>query len=103
MDNTQTIVGLLDTVERMEGQIKTLEAGLTIDPEGDAHYLWKERFAAMREELRSDISTAFDALAAEQQAPGAGDLSSNPFAAIEQVKALLKEAGFTGSLTLTIE
>ena len=31
------------------------------------------------------------------------DLSSNPFAALEQVKAALKAAGFKGTLTLTIE
>ena len=117
MDNTQTIVGLLDTVERMEGQIKdlegcsrrtsswglrikSLEAGIIMDPEGEAE--WKERFAQMEEDLRGDISDAFDALAAEQQ-PQTLDLSSNPFAALDQVKAALKAAGFKGTLTLTIE
>ena len=54
----------------------------------------------MREELRSDISNAFDALAAEQQSD---DVSSNPLAALEQVKAALRAAGFKGTLTLTIE
>ena len=55
----------------------------------------------MREELRSDIANAFDALAAEAQA--ASNPASNPLAALEQVKAALKAAGFTGTLTLTIE
>ena len=57
--------------------------------------------AEMREELRVDISNAFDALAAEAQS--ASNPASNPFAALEQVKAALKAAGFTGTLTLTIE
>jgi hypothetical protein len=56
---------------------------------------------AMGEELRSDISNAFDALAAEAQS--ASNPASNPLAALEQVKAALKAAGFTGTLTLTIE
>ena len=91
MDNTPTIVGLLDTVGYMESRIKTLE-DMNVKTLKD-----------MKEELRSDISDAFDALAAEQPWELGENLSSNPFAAIEQVKALLKEAGFTGTLTLTIE
>ncbi len=79
-------------------RIKSLEAGIIMDPEGEAQ--WKERFAQMKEELRSDISNAFDALAAEQPS---GDVSSNPLAALEHVKAALKAAGFKGTLTLTIE
>jgi hypothetical protein len=95
-DNTPTIVGLLDAVERMESQIKTLQDRM--DGQGRRG---KTVVDALKEELRSDISDAFDALAAEQQA--STDLSSNPFAALEQVKAMLKAAGFKGTLTLTIE
>ena len=80
----------------IEDRIKKLEAGIITFPEGEV----EERFAQMKEDLRSDISNAFDALAAEQPS---GDLSSNPFAALEQVKAALKAAGFKGTLTLTIE
>jgi hypothetical protein len=95
-DNTKTVLGLLDTVERMEDQINTLEK---VTRKALEEVLWV-RFAELKEELRGDISNAFDALAAEQPS---GDLSSNPFAALEQVKAALKAAGFKGTLTLTIE
>lgn len=100
-DNTKAILDLLDTVERMEGQIKTLQERM--DGQGERGKLAVD---ALKEELRGDISDAFhelDVLAAEQQTPVSGDLPSNPFAALEQVKAMLKAAGFKGTLTLTIE
>jgi hypothetical protein len=55
----------------------------------------------LSDRVRADVSYAFDALAAEAQA--ASNPASNPLAALEQVKAALKAAGFTGTLTLTIE
>ncbi len=97
LDNTPTIVGLLDAVDRMEGQIKTLQDRM--DGQGRRG---KTVVDALKEELRSDISDAFDALAAEQQ-PQTLDSSSNPFAVLDQVKATLKAAGFVGTLHLTIE
>ena len=100
--NTKTILDLLDSVERMEAQIKTLErSDLAVRAASRAHI--NDEVDALKEELRGDIANAFDALAAEQQTPVSGDLSSNPFAALEQVKAALKAAGFKGTLTLTIE
>jgi BMFP domain-containing protein YqiC len=89
----------------VESRIKGLElAGANALRE--VHYIRDaaiESVDTMREDLRGDIANAFDALAAEQQTPVSGDLSSNPFAALEQVKAALKAAGFKGTLTLTIE
>lgn len=72
------------------------------DLQGQVPTLVGQAAGAVEHRLREDISNAFDALAAEQQ-PQTPDLSSNPFAALEQVKAALKAAGFKGTLTLTIE
>lgn len=83
----------------IESRIKALELGAS-ETLRQAQTSARQAVEAMGEELRSDISNAFDALAAEKPS---GDVSSNPFAALEQVKAALKAAGFTGTLTLTIE
>lgn len=80
-------------------RIKALELGAS-ETLRQAQTGARQAVEEMREELRSDISNAFDALAAEQPS---GDVSSNPLAALEQVKAALKTAGFKGTLTLTIE
>tara|TARA_Y100000389_G_scaffold198945_1_gene236402 strand:- start:149 stop:1390 length:1242 start_codon:yes stop_codon:yes gene_type:complete len=97
-DTARVAAGVGGLTDRWGARIKSLEAGIIMDPEGEAE--WKERFAQMKEDLRGDISNAFDALAAEQPS---GDVSSNPLAALEHVKAALKAAGFKGTLTLTIE
>lgn len=83
----------------LETRIKALELGAS-ETLRQAQTGARMAVEAMGEELRSDISNAFDALAAEQPS---GDVSPNPLAALEQVKAALKAAGFTGTLTLTIE
>ena len=87
-------------------RITALETAESADLTGDDVSLMagmeaRKVVEAMGEELRSDISNAFDALAAEAQS--ASNPASNPLAALEQVKAALKAAGFTGPLTLTIE
>ena len=80
-------------------RIAALESGIVMDREGVDE--WKERFEKVKEELRGEVSDAFDSLAVAQRE--SEDLSSNPFAALDQVKAALKAAGFKGTLTLTIE
>lgn len=90
----------------IERRIKALEDAESARLSGDDVSLMagleaRKAVEAMGEELRGDISNAFDALAAEAQA--ASNPASNPLAALEQVKAALKAAGFTGTLTLTIE
>ena len=85
---------------RMGSRIKALEVGAS-ETLRQAQTGARMAVEAMGEELRGDISNAFDALAAE--APSASNPASNPLAALEQVKAALKAAGFTGTLTLTIE
>ena len=122
-DVSQIGAGLQETIGYFESRIKALEERVTqvrLDQIPDSNIgsrikalevgasetLRQAQTGArmaveeMREELRSDISSALDALAAEQPS---GDVSSNPLAALEQVKAALKAAGFTGTLTLTIE
>ena len=79
-------------------RVAALESGITVDREGVDE--WKERFEQVKEELRGDISNAFDALAAEQPSD---DVSASPLAALERIKVALKAAGFKGTLTLTIE
>lgn len=95
---TQGMVGE-DWEARIESRIKDLE-GCWDDLRGQVPTLIGQAAGAVEHRLRGDISNAFDALAAEQPS---GDLSSNPFAALEQVKVALKAAGFKGTLTLTIE
>ena len=97
--NTQGPVGS-EWEARIEGQIKALELGAS-ETLRQAQTGARQAVEAMGEELRADISNAFDALAAEAQV--ASNPASNPLAALEQVKAALKAAGFTGTLTLTIE
>ena len=122
-DVSQIGAGLQETIGYFESRIKALEERVTqvrLDQIPDSNIgsrikalevgasetLRQAQTGArmaveeMREELRSDIFDAFDALAAEQPS---GDVSSNPLAALEQVKAALKAAGFKGTLTLTIE
>ena len=96
--NTQGPVGS-EWEARIESQIKALEAGQA-ETLRQAQTGARQAVAEMREGLRGDIADAFDALASDHSTPEA---SGNPFTAIEQVKAMLKAAGFTGSLTLTIE
>ena len=83
----------------LEPRIKALESGIIMAPEGEAK--WEERFAQMKEDLRAVSVVADAALVAERQA--SDDVSPNPFASLDQVKAALKAAGFKGTLTLTIE
>ena len=87
---------LLTALGEVQRRVTALKRAGVVESEGEAE--WEERFAQMKEDLRGDLSDAFDALAAERQAA-----SGNPFAALEQVKAVLKAAGFKGTLTLTIE
>lgn len=99
-------------------RIKALEAAMPARLSGDDVSLMagleaRKAVEAMGEELRSDISNAFDARAAEAPVyahsgqlgdyQAASNPASNPLAALEQVKAALKAAGFKGTLTLTIE
>lgn len=83
----------------VESRVKDLE-GCWDALNGQVPTLIGQAAGAVEHRLREDISNAFDALAAEQPS---GDVSSNPLAALEQVKAALKAAGFKGTLTLTIE
>lgn len=59
----------------------------------------RQAVSDMRDAVRLDLTEAFDRLAED---PGSTS-ASDPFSAIEQVKSMLKAAGFTGTLTLTIE
>ncbi len=59
----------------------------------------RQAVSDMRDAVRLDLTEAFDRLAED---PGSSS-ASDPFSAIEQVKSMLKAAGFTGTLTLTIE
>lgn len=93
--NTQAILEVLEEVERLTAKVKALEVG-----QAETLRQARQAVAEMREGLRGDIADAFDALASDHPTPEA---SGNPFTAIEQVKAMLKAAGFTGTLTLTIE
>jgi len=97
--NTQAILEVLEEVERLTAKVKALEAGQA-ETLRQAQTGARQAVAEMREGLRGDIADAFDALASDHPTPEA---SGNPFTAIEQVKAMLKAAGFTGTLTLTIE
>lgn len=113
--NTEAILTLMDDLSTfkneiradvakvsagLESRIKSLELGAS-ETLRQAQTGARMAVEAMSEELRADISNAFDSLAAEAQA--ASNPASNPLAALEQVKAALKAAGFTGTLTLTIE
>ena len=97
--NTQAILEVIEEVERLTAKVEALEKGQA-ETLRQAQTGARIAVEAMGDRLRSDISDAFDALAAEQPS---GDVSSNPFAGLEQVKAALKAAGFKGTLTLTIE
>ena len=115
--NTEAILTLMDDLSTFKNEIRadvaqvsagleSLEMAESARLTGDDVSLMagmeaRKVVEAMGEELRADISNAFDALAAEAQA--ASNPASNPLAALEQVKAALKAAGFTGTLTLTIE
>ena len=59
----------------------------------------RQAVSDMRDAVRLDLTEAFDRLAEDHGSTSASD----PFSAIEQVKSMLKAAGFTGTLTLTIE
>lgn len=83
---------VVDRIKALEGCWDALN--------GQVPTLISQAAGAVEHRLREDISNAFDAHAAEQPS---GDVSSNPLAALEQVKAALKAAGFKGTLTLTIE
>ena len=96
LDNTRAICDLMDTVAALKEEVAALKAAQTapLDLTGV-----KEQMMA---ELREDLATGFDALAAEQQ-PVAANGSADPFAVLDEVKRRLARLGFKGTLTLTIE
>ena len=86
-DNTKTVVGLLDAVERLEWAV-----GVS-----------KKRHEATEDKivkLRSDMLIGIDAAAAEGRFED--PRSSDPFSALEGIKERLRDLGFRGTLTLTI-
>jgi len=95
--NTQGPVGS-EWEARIEGQIKALESGQA-ETLRQAQTGARQAVSDMRDAVRLDLTEAFDRLAED---PGSTS-ASDPFSAIEQVKSMLKAAGFTGTLTLTIE
>jgi hypothetical protein len=87
-DNTPTILGLLDTVERMESQIKALEQGLH----------------QAQTQVEGMVITAAKSVSADRPrdtSPAAAP--SDPFDALDEIKDRLRHFGFRGTLTLTIE
>ena len=101
--NTQAILEIMEDVASLKDKLSALESKAPSTAPASGAWVKDvvaEAVAAMREELRSDLADAFASLAAEQPS---GNVSSNPLAALEQVKAALKAAGFKGTLTLTIE
>lgn len=108
------MISQADTTEQnLEEAIK---AGL--DPRTNAKLAQMEKrigdlFATQLKNFKHEINRTLEprvkaledssGLALDAERQPSGDLSSNPFDALEQVKAALKAAGFKGTLTLTIE
>lgn len=100
------IRGCSQRIDRLESKLdEAIKAGF--DPRYQARLEVAEKriqgiFTSQMQNHKHEVERRIKALEEAGSQPS-GDVSSNPFTAIEQVKATLKAAGFTGTLTLTIE